>query len=77
MQHHPSEQKPSTCGKIEEAFAVRLQVESSKARELLRPARTAEGVRPCPPMSPVSNTSACQGARVESNLPDVAPETNA
>ena len=28
-------------------------------------------------MSPVSNTSACQGARVESNLPDVAPETNA
>ncbi|CAJ1461686.1 unnamed protein product, partial [Effrenium voratum] len=35
VQYHPSEQKPSTCGEIEEALAVRLQVESSKARELL------------------------------------------
>ena len=38
VQYHPSEQKPSTCGEIEEALAVRLQVESSKARELLRSA---------------------------------------
>ena len=32
---NPSEQKPSTCGEIEEALAVRLQVEQSKTRELL------------------------------------------
>ena len=36
VQHHPSEQKPSTCGKIKEALAIRLQVEPTKARELLR-----------------------------------------
>ena len=30
-----------------------------------------------PPMSPVSNTSACRGTRVESSLPRLAPETNA
>ena len=30
VQYHPSEQKPSKCGKIEEALAIRLQVEPTK-----------------------------------------------